>query len=838
MMDTQDVHAGGRMLRAALKYASEAGWAVFPLHNPVSGGCSCGRPDCQSPGKHPRTPNGFKDATSDPEQIEAWWREYPDANVGIPTGAVTSTVVLDIDGPGAEDALQELGASVPTLTSVTAKGRHILFKHPGRPVRNRGRLRKELDVRADGGYIVVPPSIHASGHRYHWDDEHGLGWGLALAPLPARVLEALTQNGTSDRPVPQPSDAMIPDGDRNNALTRLAGAMRRQGATPAEIESALNNANQLRCVPPLAETEVKQIAASIGHYPVDVKPEDGEDVDAIVSRVFGSLPQSPGSQALEQALSDFAEAAANLTPVQQRIARLSAIKALKDVAIVTPAGLVDSALAMVTSAEGAHNTNAGQPVAFAELEPWSDPVDGAELLDVLQAFVCRFLILPEGAADVLATFALETHAADVFRTAPYIALESPTPECGKTRALEVLALLSARPWFTLMPSTAVLFRVLEEFHPTMLLDECQAVHGRGEAAENVRDLLLAGYKRGAKVPRCVGDQHEVRFFDVFGPKVFALIGELPGALASRCIRIGMQRRRSEESVDSFLPGVEEEALVLAQKARRWAVDHRETLRQTTPPFPGFLRDRLAEIWQPLLTVGLVAGGRWDARLMESARLLSGRRDDDDVRTLLLADIHAVFADSEKGPRERISSADLVNGLTAIEGQPWADWKGRELTANALARLLKQLKIAPKKLKISGDSVHGYEVKAFTEAWERYTPASQPPQPEPSSNYGAERGFATGTATPSGSGCKSAETLGKTGKVPVGAVAEQAMPGDGPVPDERVKELAREYAIGHPDCSRDDVIRHLGFGVALTVANATIDELAGSEDRFARLQRPA
>ncbi len=159
---------------------------------------------------------------------------------------------------------------------------------------------------------------------------------------------------------------------------------------------------------------------------------------------------------------------------------------------------------------GNGSTDSGQPAAFADLEPWGDPVDGAELLDTIKAFSCRFLILPPGAADVFAAFALVTHAADVFRTVPYLALESPTPECGKTRVLEILALLSARPWFTLMPSTAVLFRVLEEFHPTMLLDECQAVRGRGEAAENVRDLLLAGYKRGAKVPRCDGDQHEVR----------------------------------------------------------------------------------------------------------------------------------------------------------------------------------------------------------------------------------------------------------------------------------------------------------------------------------------
>ncbi len=471
-------------------------------------------------------------------------------------------------------------------------------------------------------------------------------------------------------------------------------------------------------------------------------------VDTLIEETLGALNGLSNNGELEYALGLFAGRAITFNSVRRPIARIAAIGCLKELSIDGPAKLVDGALAMAAAAEHGEN-GTGASAAFEDVESWGDPVDGADLLNTLEAFFCRFLILPEGAADVLAAFALATHAADVFRTVPYLALESPTPECGKTRVLEILALLSARPWFTLMPSTAVLFRVLEEFRPTMLLDECQAVRGRGEAAENVRDLLLAGYKRGAKVPRCVGEQHEVQFFDVFGPKVFALIGELPGALASRCIRIGMQRRRPEESVDSFLPGVEDEALVLAQKARRWAEDHRETLQQTTPPFPGFLRDRLAEIWRPLLAVGLVAGGGWNARLINAARALAVGREDDDVRTLLLADIRTVFAEHIG---DRISSADLVAALTAIEGRPWADWKGRELTANALARLLKSLKITSKKLWIAGQSVNGYGLEFFADAFTRYPPAFQPPQPEGPSDYGAERGFATGRMAPKPSGC--------------------------------------------------------------------------------------
>ena len=77
----------GQMLRAALAYASKFGWPVFPVHSVnESGSCSCGRSECANAGKHPLTPNGFKDATTDPGQIRKLWEAYPDANIGVPTG--------------------------------------------------------------------------------------------------------------------------------------------------------------------------------------------------------------------------------------------------------------------------------------------------------------------------------------------------------------------------------------------------------------------------------------------------------------------------------------------------------------------------------------------------------------------------------------------------------------------------------------------------------------------------------------------------------------------------------------------------------------------------------
>ena len=165
------------LLDAALHYA-RAGMAVFPLHANDNGACSCRKPDCGSPAKHPRTDHGLSDATKDEEQIRTWWTRWPTANVGIATGAVSGVVVLDVDPQhGGDDSMvgmrEEHGDLPPTRAVRTGGGgTHFFFAHPGVEVRNsQGRLGSGLDVRGDGGYVVAPPSNHMSGCAYEWGDE-------------------------------------------------------------------------------------------------------------------------------------------------------------------------------------------------------------------------------------------------------------------------------------------------------------------------------------------------------------------------------------------------------------------------------------------------------------------------------------------------------------------------------------------------------------------------------------------------------------------------------------------------------------------------------------------
>jgi hypothetical protein len=258
------------LMAAALTYAAR-GLHVFPVHGiKEDGKCDCEKSDCDSPGKRPRTPDGLKSATTDTATIKKWWKRWPQANVAIRTGAASGFFVVDIDGPEGEDFLK--GKSwPPTPTATTGRGRHILFKHPGWPVKNGVKVAPEIDVRGDDGYIVIAPSRHSNGAVYRWAEKRSLQ-EVEFADAPGWVLDLLrgktaaTAKTASGEPQRE-GDGTIPKGERNVALTRLAGKLRHAGMEEEEIFAALKVANKQRCAEPLLESEVRGIAVSIAKKP-------------------------------------------------------------------------------------------------------------------------------------------------------------------------------------------------------------------------------------------------------------------------------------------------------------------------------------------------------------------------------------------------------------------------------------------------------------------------------------------------------------------------------------------------------------------------------------------
>lgn len=223
---------------------------------------------CVGRGKTPLIQDWPRRASCDADVIRRWAQKHAGCNWGALCGADSGVWVLDVDGVLGNASLRSLveqhGSDwTKTLTAKTGTGLHLYFHQPvGIVIRNSaGRLGVGLDTRGAGGYVICPPSTHPSGARYEWKSPLN---GIVPAPAPAWLLEMVT---IAARPVVQAREiGILPKGRRNDGLTRLAGAMRRKGTTPAEIETALLEHNGRRCRPPLAEQEVRQIALSVSRY--------------------------------------------------------------------------------------------------------------------------------------------------------------------------------------------------------------------------------------------------------------------------------------------------------------------------------------------------------------------------------------------------------------------------------------------------------------------------------------------------------------------------------------------------------------------------------------------
>lgn len=287
--------------RSALWYAAERQWRVFPLHSVDASGCSCGRPKCDSPGKHPRNDNGCSGATTDPDIIAGWWARWPDANVGIATGR--GLVVIDID-PGHDgdgtlvDLKRTLGALPDTVEVITGSGgRHIYLEAPVE-VRNSqgnaGGLGAGVDVRGDGGYVVAPPSVHRSGRSYAWEAS-SRPEAVDVAPLPDAWLAAMTARPKL-RVIPGSKGEPIPEGQRDTTLFKLAASMRANGCGEGAIRAALAEENAARCVPPMEAKDIERIAGSVCRYAPGLSPEFQAKRDEAAARRAPAASSEPAPE--------------------------------------------------------------------------------------------------------------------------------------------------------------------------------------------------------------------------------------------------------------------------------------------------------------------------------------------------------------------------------------------------------------------------------------------------------------------------------------------------------------------------------------------------------------
>jgi Protein of unknown function (DUF3631) len=374
-------------------------------------------------------------------------------------------------------------------------------------------------------------------------------------------------------------------------------------------------------------------------------------------------------------------------------------------------------------------TLAGTPDVPEDRVPWdrtaarhdTAPTDLGALLGALLTLARRYVVLTAHQAIAIVLWTAHTHTIEAADTTPYLHITSATKRAGKTRLLEVLEQLVARPWFTSRTSPAALVRKVDAGRPTLLLDESDAAFsGEKEYAEALRGLLNSGYKRSGKCTICVGKGAEisVRDFSTFGAKAIAGIGRLPDTVADRAIPIVLRRRMASEPVERWRERVGRlEAAPLRDRLQLWSRPALDALRSARPALPARLSDRAADVWEPLLAIADFAGGDWPTNARRAAEALMGASEDTDPVIELLTDLELILTAHTEAV---IPTRMIIEALVEQDDRPWATWRhDKPITARGLARLLGPLGIHPDR---HLRTVRGYRRDVFDDAIARYLPS--------------------------------------------------------------------------------------------------------------------
>ena len=411
---------------------------------------------------------------------------------------------------------------------------------------------------------------------------------------------------------------------------------------------------------------------------------------------------------------------------------------LKKLGLPSPSKFVDAAMATV-KAEVASNT-AHKIGPIIDTPACEGEVDGQQLLEKISNIFNRYVILPKGACVALTLWVLFTYALDVFDFSPILALLSPTKRCGKTTLLTILTHLTHWALPTSNISTAALFRAVDRWRPTLLIDEFDSFGG---VKEDLRGVLNSGHKKShAFITRSVGHRHEPKLFSTWCPKSLALIdgkietAGLASTLRDRSIIIHMRRKTKAEHVDRFREQdvVSEFAEVRSQLVR-WSQDHLteiDAAYRAKINTPSGLNDRQINNWEPLLALAAVVAGEWPKLAYEAAQILSSDMDDDDEAQAsgveLLHDVRTIF-NRAPSTTQFIPATDLLFQLLRLEDSPWAQFRnGKPLTAHQLGRMLRKFRIRSQQTWVSGggtgQNLKAYYRASFQDTWDRYLPPDE------------------------------------------------------------------------------------------------------------------
>src|SRR3989454_7068429 len=355
------------------------------------------------------------------------------------------------------------------------------------------------------------------------------------------------------------------------------------------VKIALRDGDTITIEPPDVPSPALRAALSEHHAAlvalIRSGPSSTSSFDTLLAGLAGLGARPPG-EVLQERLRTLADGLVGADPLVRELVRAEAIARLTTLGVRTPARIVDAALTTRPSDSG--GAGSGRHLVFTDPAPWSEPVDGVALLNDLAQTYRRFVSLPDGGAEALALWIVFTYALDAFDVAPILALCSPLKRCGKTTTEDLTAALAKRPLAAANITVAAVYRTVDHFAPTLIVDEADTFLLTNLA---LRGVINSGHTRAtAFVVRTTGQ--EPRLFSTWGARMIALIGRLPATLEDRAIVLPMRRR---------VPGEAGDRIPRADLLRRphppprpappWGSPHPAARRAAAPPRPAWPRRR-------------------------------------------------------------------------------------------------------------------------------------------------------------------------------------------------------------------------------------------------------
>ena len=422
------------------------------------------------------------------------------------------------------------------------------------------------------------------------------------------------------------------------------------------------------------------------------------------------LPQE-GEQVTPELAQSIIEQLAALSELEYQLKRSVSAKALNNMSV----GTLDKLVKQVRC-ELEAETNKSLVI---DTEPYQNPVNGAIVAEEIYKLVTRHIACTDAVAIASTLWIIFTWVIEASHIAPIAWINAPEKRCGKSQLLTLIALMSKRSLPSSNITAAALFRCIEKYKPTLIIDEVDTFVNDNE---DLRGVLNAGHSRdNPYIIRCAGDDNEPKEFYVYGAKALSGIGKIPSTLMDRSISLTLRRKLNNEHRDRVRDLSRDTTNTIKAKLARWSDDNLQVVKEATPLLPKAINDRMQDNWEILLKIATTLGDEWLQRANSACIEISGiEHDEPSLNEQLLIDIKGIF---ELKKVTRIFSDDLITALCTDPEMNWSTYnRGKPITQKQVSNRLGEYGISPKQMRTANGNRRGYDIAYFQDAFKRYLSA--------------------------------------------------------------------------------------------------------------------